>query len=77
VAPWVCETVKAFLVSDQSTWIEGTKAKGIIVKYPSGLRIGCQQDLEATVKQESFNLVRSNPPSDPVRDLQNLKENPI
>ena len=50
VAPWICETVKAVLASDQSTRIEGAEAKGTIVKYPSGLRISCEQDLKATVK---------------------------
>jgi hypothetical protein len=56
-------------VSDQSTRIEGAKAKGIIVKYSSRFRIGCEQDLEATVKQKSFHLVCSNPPSNPVRSF--------
>jgi hypothetical protein len=63
------------LVSDQSTGIKGTKAEGIIVKHPSGLRIGCEQDLKATIKQESFNLVRSNPPPDSVRCFQYLRRN--
>jgi len=50
MTPRICETVRTFLVSDQSTRIEGAKAKGIIVKYSSRFRISCQQDLEATVK---------------------------
>jgi hypothetical protein len=69
VPPRICETVKEVLVSDQSTRIERAEAKGIIVKYPSGLRISCEQDLEATVKQESFKLVRSNPASDSIRSF--------
>jgi hypothetical protein len=60
------------LVSDQSTGIKGAEPKGIIVKYSSGLRIGCKQDLEATVKQKSFSFVRSNPPSDSIRGFQDL-----
>jgi hypothetical protein len=72
VTPGICEAVKMVLVSDQSTRIEGTKAEGIIIKYASGLRIGCKQDLEATVKQKSFDLVRSNPPSDSIRGFQDL-----
>jgi hypothetical protein len=75
MTPRICETVKTFLVSDQSTRIEGAKAKGIIVKYPSGFRVGCQQDLEAAVKQKSFSLVRSNPSPDPVRGFQDLRRN--
>jgi hypothetical protein len=73
VAPWICETVETILVSYQSTWIKGAKAKGIIVKYPSGLRIGREQNLEPTIKQESFDLVCSNPPTDSVRGFQDLK----
>jgi hypothetical protein len=76
MTPGVCETVKMVLVSDQSTRIEGTKAEGIIIKYASGLRIGCEQDLEATVKQKSFDLVRSNPPPHSVRSFQDLKRRP-
>jgi hypothetical protein len=38
------------LVSDQSTGIKWTKVKSIIVKYSFGFRIGCEQDLEASVK---------------------------
>jgi hypothetical protein len=69
VPPRICETIKTALVSDQSTRIKGAKVKGMIVKYLSGFRISCQQNLEATVKQESFNLVCSNPPSDSVRSF--------
>jgi hypothetical protein len=69
VTPGICEAVKMVLVSDQSTRIKGTKAKGIIIKYPSGFRIGREQDLEATVKQKSFSLVCSNPPPDTIRSF--------
>jgi hypothetical protein len=41
MTPWICETVESVLISDQSTWIKGAEAKGIIVKYSSGFRIGC------------------------------------
>jgi hypothetical protein len=53
-------------VSNESTRIKWAKTEGIIVKDPSGLRIGCKQNLEATVKQESLNLVCSNPPPNSV-----------
>jgi len=76
VTPGICEAVKMVLVSDQSTRIEGTKAEGIIIKYGSGLRIGCKQDLEATVKQKSFSFVCPNPSPDPVRGFQDVKRNP-
>jgi len=76
VTPGICETVETVLASDQSTRIKGTKTKGIIIKYPSGFRIGCEQDLEATVKQKSFNLVCSNPPPHSVRSFQDLKRRP-
>jgi hypothetical protein len=57
------------LVSNESPRIEWAKVKGIIIKYFSGFRVGCEQDLEATVKQKSFHLVCSDPPSDPLRRL--------
>jgi hypothetical protein len=38
------------LVSDESPRIEWLEIEGIIVKYSSGFRIGCEQDLEAAVK---------------------------
>jgi hypothetical protein len=56
-------------VSNEGSRIEWLEIKGIIIKYPPGFRIGCEQDLEATVKQKSFNLVCSDSPSDPIRSL--------
>jgi len=38
------------LVSNESPRIESLKIEGIIVKYSSGFRIGCEQDLKAVVK---------------------------
>jgi hypothetical protein len=67
MTPWISKTMGTAPVSDQGTRIEGAKAKGIVVKDPSRFRISCQQDLEATVKQKTFHLVCSNPPSNPVR----------
>jgi len=48
--PWISKPIKTAMISNESTRIEGAKAKGIIVKYSSGFRIGCEQDLEAAVK---------------------------
>jgi hypothetical protein len=48
--PWISETIKTAVIPNESSRIESLKIEGIIVKYSSGFRIGCEQDLKAAVK---------------------------
>jgi hypothetical protein len=48
--PWISKAMETPLVSNESPRIEWPEIESIIVKYSSGFRVGCEQNLEATVK---------------------------
>jgi hypothetical protein len=69
--------VRLLIQAYECTLIERVEVKPGIVEDALCFGVGCQQNLESAVEQESCNMIRSNTTSHGIRRFEKLERYPV